>query len=202
MPTPLSNNATVQVVINSALNGQAILNVLHYRFNGTAPDYTLAMASLNAAIKGTGGIIDNLLSCMSNEAQIVSIWSQPIYPVRYRAVPEPVGGNGLTLGEAMPQNVAAVLTKQSESAERWGIGSFHIGGIARDSVTGGNINVGLTTPMNVLGLQLTQSFEDGEFQFTPILWSPRTPARQTPWNLFKVQRTVRVMRRRTVGVGI
>jgi hypothetical protein len=203
MATPLVPGAIIAVTVETTLNGQTMLNVLHYVLGtvGTA-DYIAALTALNTLLNGAGGLTDAMKACMSQDADFVSTMCQVVAPTRLVGVKAAVVKSGSVLATALPQNVSAVITKRTDQASRRGIGSFHLGAIASTQVDAGYLTGPLIGNLTTLGNVIRSTLAVGTQSYTPCLWSPITPAETRILVSTTVQQTSRVMRRRTVGVGI
>lgn len=207
---PIAAGDVVQVVIESSCLGQTFLNVLHYRAktNPTGNGYGQQLANLIDAV-GTGddeNIVPKMLALMSEEAKVVNVQAQRVYPNRDYYVRVEQDEAGIIPVVCNYPNSALVLTKQGEKIGRGRSGSFHLGGITDQHVALGYITAaGLILAASLgdkLGDPLVPSV--GGFTWEPGLYNP-TLGNGLNFNpLVGVfpRDTVRVMRRRTVGVGI
>lgn len=203
MPTPLLPDAVVQVIIETNLNSQRLLNVLHYQADGTgAADYNVALNALIGVLLTPGDLVDTLSACQSNEAQIRRISAQPVYPARLAIISEVQAIDGTVAQPALPQNTSLVVTKRSDLATRYGVGSIHIPGIPTTFVANGFITGAASAAMTAFADQASGQKMAAGIIWTPVLWNLATPGRVTVWDRYVIQDTSRVMRRRTVGVGI
>jgi hypothetical protein len=101
--------------------------------------------------------------------------------------------------------VAAVITKRTAFAGRWAVGSFHLGGLPQNAYVNGTLEPTFKTSVGLVAAQLlediTIAIVGGVYE--PVIVHPvaahdgSTVLRETD-----VQDTLRVMRRRTVGLGI
>lgn len=204
MAAPLPANSIVQVTIQSRMNNQTLLNVLTYQTGSVASvSYATTLDDLLTQLKAAGSLIPAMGLCLNANCTITQLWAQPVYPDRLAPIFQSSGINGdQDSGYALPQNQALVIEKIGDPATRWGRGSFHLGGLDGQAISVGTINPAQDTLMRALADQLRTVMTGGVVSFFPCLWSPKVPTRITRWNRYKVQQTARVMRRRTVGVGI
>lgn len=120
------------------------------------------------------------------------------------------GGRGATTST----NLASVVTKSTELGGRSQIGSFHLPGVATDDQVAGELILGLKTALGTFGSKalnvLTEPFGGGVYEpvIVHIPVDPLNPDKKLPrlstatlMTGTSVQETIRVMRRRTVGVG-
>lgn len=204
MPTPLVDNAIVQVNVFQTFNGQRLINTLHYQYHhtGGAPDYEDAMNELLDELFTAGDLVDDIHGLQPTVATLDYLTAQPVYPDRYTAVIRDYNAVGARGGDPAPQNLAAVITKTSALAKRYGRGSWHQGGlIAADNVNG-NISFGLSGLLQQIATDILAERALATLgTMTPVLWSKKVPGRVTPIKGTIVQGSIRVMRRRTIGVG-
>lgn len=190
--------------------GQTLLNTCHYRYDanvGPGDDFEDFAPAMTARLNAADNVIDSMLDVLSNDITLEEIRLQPVHPVRYAPYVLEVNKVGQVATPAVPVNCAAVFTKRSLLATRYGIGSWHQGGIPAAVY---NRATGLFTfaDLNVIATQLGNAFEgnfipDGMTGFVHgILWNYQTPLRITDIAEITPQLSARVMRRRTVGLGI
>lgn len=205
MATPLLDGSIIGVTFWTTYQNQQLLNTLHYWFQlpGNAPAFRPELADFLSQIQAAGGIKDKVIAMMHTSAKLQYIGAQVLFPTRLKTVYAEPGAAGLKTGTEAPSNVAAVLTKESDFATRWGVGSWHQGGLTQADVVGGSISTALQVQMSALGAQilLAQTTPSGA-TYTPIIWSPQFPSRITPILDTYSQDTSRVMRRRTHRLGI
>jgi len=211
MPSaPLAVGDIVQLVIESRVNDQVCLNVLHYRARVALPaiTYPEAMDLLNQAVGGPSAesITDKMAAIMAENASIVRCQAQRVYPTRdifYRLTVDKVGR---AAGDCMAQNIAGVLTKRAEVAGRGRAGSFHLAGLPQEAMSVGYIANAFKPRFDELADKLGDPLvaDGGQFVYEPGMYSPGSGAGLN-WNYIaavETQTTLRVMRRRTVGLGI
>jgi len=203
-----------EVVFRGQIYGQRTLSVFHYQIFTVIPatDYNSEMAALlntidasdmptkYAACAGTDFLLDRIT------AQIVS----PIRRVRKdKAVTYP-GTGGTSTGAT---NLASVITKETDIvtkrtapfAMKGGVGSVHIPDPPADRFLSGVFEPAQLTAMDDFAVQMVGTKVGGVGNnWVPVLWhrnvqpQPSADIVQT----YVVQGTVRVERRRTVGLGI
>lgn len=200
----------VQMTIESDVLGQRCLNVLHYRARVGLPalEYQEAMDLLNQAVRGstTSSIMEKMLPLMGENTKVVGFTSQRVYPTRDIPVRLPNSDEGTAPTVCNASNLAFVITKQSEAAGRGRNGSFHLAGVTDQHFALGNVTLDGQTALEELADRLRdkQVTEGGEFVFEPGLYKANSSLLEN-WKYLvgtTVQTTVRVLRRRTVGLGI
>lgn len=203
MARPLLNGSIVQVIVESQLNRQTMLNILHYRYDGsTAPDYTVVCADLRDKLIDTDQLVLRMADCCSEETFFRRLYVQPVWTERLAAIVATTSFIGAVAGPALPQNCAGVITKRSDFATRWGVGGIHVGGLPITFGDKGELSAAAFPPFIALGDYCSQPVNAGGAVWTPVLWNINQPDRVTVWDRFQLQETLRVMRRRTVGVGV
>lgn len=207
---PIAAGDVVQVIIESQVLQQTMLNVLYYRAKAGVPgtEYFIILDELNTAIAESqnAGIVPYMIPMMGPNAEVVRIQSQRVYPTRDLYLRTPVGVVGTQNDDCDASNLAAVIVKRGERTGRGKSGTFHLGGLPMTSYALGRMTAGSRTLLTALADKLNdpQLSAGGESLFVPGMFNPTMGA---PNNFNEivacdVQDTVRVMRRRTVGVGI
>lgn len=202
----LSVGDILQVRIEYELYGQKDLSVLHWRVKAIDPGvelFAFLRDRILPELTEIDGFCDVLLTHMSNDIKIAAVVAQVISPVRYRHVRRLYGITGHEIEPAGTNNVAVSIGYAGELAGRGKGGRTQVPGICKKYITGGMWS---DVPVN----QLTEHFEnwrvldwDTGFEgcvLDPILYTPATGA-FNPIVACEGHRTVRTMRRRTVGVG-
>ncbi len=211
MILPVLDGAILQCSIAQVQNQQIIENVIHYRLavnpsavvNGSDV-IDLMIPFLQSA---AGNIADVMKSAFAGDWQFTGIIYQWIYPARFIPITSTTNqGPGLAAFPFMPANVGTTLTKYSVDASRHGRGSMHFAGMTAADVSGGIVSAGRVATMNALGARLTTvvdvSAVPGAISMTPIIFNRATPENSARWENYNPEKTSRVNRRRTVGVGI
>lgn len=202
--TPLATGSVILATFEGTSNGQQIINTHHFEFvqPGGAPDYRVELNDLLDKLTVAGGWADDILAAANVSYKLEAIHAQPITPQRMTRVTRIVGTAGSRGGTALPQNVAAVIERKSDNATRWGRGNWHFCGLQVGDATNGIVQAAMLALLATVGDNFATTYvltNGGEMR--PILWSPKVPGRKTPITAFSVKNTVRVMRRRTVGLG-
>lgn len=204
MATPLTDGSILLVTLQCKQNNQLILNTLHYEYDkpGGAPDYTVPCTELINLFQVVGDLQSKVQAITVSTYQLVQWIVQPVYPDRLAPVVKPLGIFGNNSSPPAPQNVAAVVSKLSPIATRYGRGSWHQGGLASTDSVGGNITGAVVPLLNNVGQLISQErtlLTSGLAH--PILWNKKVPGRKVIIDNYRTETTSRVMRRRTVGVG-
>ncbi len=207
MPMPVG--AVQEITWGLDYNSERYMNVLHYRTitqpTGT-PSITDELNSIINALIAVGGVHPLLLAIMAQNVTNHFIRAQEVDPIRSVLWEVANAGAGLVAQDATTGNISAVLTKRTDFAGRDQVGSFHLAGVPETEYADGQLNnVGgwygdfLTFGSRLLDNIVTTT--NGIYE--PVLWhknaQPRTATRVTQ---FLIQPQVRIMHRRTVGLGI
>jgi len=201
--------AVLEFTVQGRCHNQTILNVFHYEVAtpSSTPEVSVEMARfLSTMTPITAGTFMGAFRGALPESYFgVTAVAQALIPTRYRRATAPMSWQG-TRGPCQAANLAAVLTIQTRLAGRGEVGSKHL-------VTGGDGDVqgGILDPTFV-STQLLPLCEqiatpvfvpDGAGLYQPIiLHGPNANPRTSRINAVFPQTTARVMRRRTVGLGI
>ena len=205
----LPNNAVLLYTIRYSQAGQTFLNTAHFKYTDNitgVDDYATYANAILDRFELAANIIADLADLMHPSITIVDHRIQQVHPVRLAPIIHTLGVPGLATGTALPTNTAAVVTKRSEFATRWGIGSWHQPGLPSSALTSAGVMA--TTWLDDLELALagplTVAFVPTAMngEVNGVLWNITTPLRFTDVNSIQAQSTPRVMRRRTVGLGI
>jgi len=197
------------VTLKGTLCGQTILNTFHYVIEnmpagGVSVDgvYT----ALETHFEAPGSLIDLFVDCCPTNYQLVEMWIQCVGPTqRYVKFVSLQGIAGQFPAVADQANVAAVITRTTEKSGRSQVSSLHIpiGGNS-DWMTDGVLNVDPINTMQLLCDDIpTQIGTAPALTLDPVIYHGPVPA-PVPDDIIKAvpRTTARVMRRRTVGLGI
>jgi len=207
-PVNLAVGDKVEVTFEGVLCGQIIQNKFHYRVAsivGGAIDQEAAFAALDASWTLPLGLYftytlflpDNWLST-KNSYQVVK-------PQRYIAYKYAHALTGNSTFNALTANMAAVFTKRGNLGQRDNISTTHLP-LSEDSgiYTNGKLTPATQATLATLAafFKTDQAIVAGAVTvtYTPVILHPDGSA--TDITSVVVQDTVRVMRRRTVGIGI
>jgi hypothetical protein len=210
----------LEVRVEYRANAQTCMNVLHYENQGPAIGLTVPeivddfLDSFGVA--GNGRFPDEWAALISADALVFRTTAQAVYPTRYALQFREVAVVGTRPGALRAQNVQASIQKASDLAGRSRVGSLHIGALSVEDYAAGNITAAyelvlagfvanfLSGPLVTVGLP-NNSWHPVILNKEPI---PNTdPVRfrikgSTLITNYDVKSTLRVMRRRTTGLGI
>lgn len=198
----------IEVACIGRLNQQTTMNIWHYVVDvpSSLPNnFDELNELLNVHFGGLANSIGGtLMECCPQNWSFTQATAQSIYPSRQRRVIQArqfVGTRGL----AEQPNVQASITYQTDLAGRAQIGGKRIPMTPLDSAAG-IIVVGLKGPLELLG-QRTSVFISGGAaggSYSPVIYhrSPNANPKYHRITDWIVQDQTRVIRRRTVGLGI
>jgi hypothetical protein len=197
----------VSVTYWGTLFSQRVMNVLHYRVtvDSTDPTYVGAAAALAFAM-GSGAVSPGLamLAAQGPQYTLDEIRVQKVNGLRERYVSASFGLPGTHADDVTSPNVSAVLLKKSASVSRRGLGTFHLPGIPETGYAAGYLTPAYQILINAIGARLlnpvTPVLEALVVQ--PVIWTPTGDPIYYPVIGTTLVTTLRIMRRRTVGLGI
>jgi len=197
----------VALTYGATYASQQIRYNLHYQVtvagSSTSPELDLQAMADNFAAPGTNTLTAALQACHTDDFNFDFVSAQRVSPNRTIRLVKLASFPGTIATAGLPPNVAITITKRTLTAGRRGIGSLHLTGVDPAVVALGEI-VTLTTYAALLPL-LTAGRSVGAVTMSvdPGLFNPTRPPTYFS-RLFDaaIQTTTRVMRRRTVRVGI
>lgn len=212
MPSPIISGDIIQVVFRTIVQEQTCLNVLHFKITQPVgqPSFTSDMELLFTCVDPAtaGSVGQTFRSAIATNATIQDITLQRVSPTRDFYMRFPIGLAGIsTVGECTATNVSGVITKQSEKPGRGRSGSFHIPGIGQNGYSAGRLTNAYRAEILPLQDALKEDLIDpvtSDHLGVPGMFHPSAPLGQQFQQVVatSIQSTLRVMRRRTVGVGI
>lgn len=194
----------------SAFN-QTILNTFHYRQRALAPGNTettiedIILNNISAGGGGAGLLENALLPCVPPQYTLHAWWVQKVNPVRVRKREQSRNVAGQFADNARNVNTAISITKQTALSGRRQQGRVQLGpvGILATTQDQGVLQANMVAPLTAFANVLNDPLS-GDLGITildPILYHKgQVPNFDVVTTAF-FQNTVRVMRRRTVGVG-
>lgn len=216
----LAVNDIVEIRFRAILFDQLCLNVLHYKCTTAGVGSVSVVDDLDKLLNqldvlGTS-VYFRWKACLGTNILIQVMEAQLIQPTRSAKrtlVPSNVVPGRTASSTA---NVSAVITKATDFGGRGQVGSIHLPSVADLDIAGGELVAGLLTLMGTLGSSMLDNITAPATGVTvsPILYHPPVkadpahvpPIPAKPYSSTSLTRTlpqttVRVMRRRTVGVG-
>jgi len=206
MAANVSVGQTVLVNVIGRYMGQTTMNSYPYLVSAVTGTVTIASAAaaLNTALNAAGALFKKQLACAPQNWTFMESWVQFIRPVRYRKFVFEIDeiGTFVDVDSGTP-NVQASIERFAEESGRHDQGAVRIPiGTDSTSIQGGLVTNALKTALLALAVQMELNIIAGGVTFLPItgLVAPTwTPLRLAGTS---VKDTVRVIRRRTVGLGI
>lgn len=204
---PLLINDIIQYTLEYNVLNQVCLNVLNYRvLELVAPvnDGNDALFEMLAELEGPGGIVNAVPPAIASNVTLVRHSAQKVRPTRFVRVSQLLNLPGTFPGNCTAPNVAAVITKKPIQSKRGLLGSVHVPGLSQEAYLGGTITPALIGSLDTLALRIrtVQVLAVTGVTLEPVLLSAATAFAPKPVASVEIQSTLRVMRRRTVGVGI
>lgn len=199
----------LEVTLLAKFFNEDVQNKFHYAcisVSGAAQSTPAVAAALQTNFVAPAGLI-NLIRLMSpNDYSLQGVRYQVIAPVRQVAYPIVTALAGLNGFDTTTANVAFAITKRGDLAGRKNISTTHLMGTTDSGIMEeGKISPqALTLAENIasfLSNQVSVTVGGVDYEFGPVIYHPTDPSNPTPITSTIVQRTVRVMRRRTVGLG-
>lgn len=190
-------------------NLQRIITTLTYRitaWSGVSDEYNLALGMAQAfAATGLFNMETPYLGVMANNYTLDEIRAQKIRPVRYRYATVSIGNTGAFADNALSSNTSVDITMWAALAGRRYVTTKHIGPTptAVGVYTDGLITNGYKVPMLTLRDKMLATWTSAGLGVTmqPTIAHQPPLTGDTLIADGTVQDTVRVMRRRTVGLG-
>jgi len=186
--------------------GQILRNQFHWRLeaNQNTRPVNVVCDALDAEMNKLNGIFKKMQVIRESGCVLLDTAHQMIRPARYAGVgyAKNVAGDVLTIGISVTQ-LAAVLVRRSVNATRRGLSRIHMP-IAADPgvIDNGVLSATTLTTMGEIGNAIlnTTTLGDG-MSVLPIVFNPGADPEYAYIQTFAVQNQVRVVRRRTVGLG-
>lgn len=208
----LANNDLIEVWFRYTFAGQVLMTGGHYQIADMSPggiDLIAGYDGISSEISDVSGLNAALAGCLSDSITDIKYTIQTIYPVRYinkvyNGSPSS-GTNSPSWGD-MPPNVSAAITVRASSAGPTKRGTKHVGGLTDLMVANGMISSSGMTKLQSYATQLTVtlncSVSSTTWKCIPTIFHRPAPGSSVDIYNSTVQPTVRVERRRTVGLGI
>jgi len=198
----------VLVTINSTYFGQRIMATFGYAATVVTGVITedAGVDSLLNFFCGGADVAERYYDCCSESVIGGPIWGQLIRPVRFAKRTHAAFGDGtLTPASDQVSNVAAVITRRGNLATRSNISSLHVPAPADlDYIQSGVITNAYKVFLDLLGTQMRAAItaSGGDVVWAPAIINGPPGGGWTRIVQTETQLTSRVMRRRTVGLGI
>jgi len=207
----VANGQIYLMTLVGDMDGQICLNTFCYRAQDVGdPTKTInqVASGLNAALSvpdGGGKRFDTTyLNLLPAQYDWYETWIQVISPTRYVKDVFAGGGAGTSAIDGHWANSAAVLTRRGEEANRKNISTLHICFPSEAPAVAGKVPAAYKTDMGDFANQVkaTQALAALSVNLVPVIYHKTGTPNYSAIKSVLTQDTVRVMRRRTVGVGI
>lgn len=206
MAYTVPTSSIMEVTCELQHNLQTVMSVFHFKLTsgGSITDGSAALLAMSNAMQAGGGLWLNWVSAISDDLSNGMIYCQWIFPTRYSLRSfVPAVASGQVAITSFPQNLAVSITKMSDFGTRRGRGTLHMPGVPNTWVDGGELSAaGLAGYVAIRDdLNDTVVLATGH-TLTPVIYNRSAPGDSITITDALLQPTSRVMRRRTVGVGI
>jgi len=212
MASDIANGDIAQVVISQRLNGQTLLNVLHYKCSvdvGAPPmDTEQTLFDLITDLRAPDSLIATMKNMQTTDLGYNYVQAQIVGPTRRPYVRTTFNEFGELDPPTAPTGCNAVVTKQSAIAGRGKTGSFHLGGFGLDAIIDSvlvptaKVLLAFVADEIIKTRIVVQAIPASAVSFGPILVSNPQTTSGTEMESVTIQPQVRYMTRRTVGRGI
>lgn len=204
----LPENAIIEATYEGVIHNQRCLSVYHYRVEELSSETTIAgeMTQFLDAFtsNNVGDLMTTYLVFVPENYELIRAVAQPIYPTRYRRFIATVGGTGA--GSPSPvTNVQGSITTASPLAGRRYIGGKRLC-VSPTDCENGNLKAATKTILLAHSDAMLEDLQPdaGNGVYRPVIFhrSPNINPRYSDMTIAFPQETARVIRRRTVGLGI
>lgn len=205
---PLPAGAVIEIIYSGDMHGQRFMNTLHIYVAavGDTPSIFDELDNIRGyySDEGVGSALPAYLQCIPENAAVTSVSAQQITPTRSRRTISTLTETGLG-GTSDVTNVQASITFRTNFGGRDQVGGMRIPAAPSNAVAGSwndPYKVALTSLADVLKAGFTEP--GGTAIYQPCIFHRNlgSPANRTDITDAIVQPTTRVIRRRTVGVGV
>lgn len=206
MPPVFNLNDVVEVTMEGTYQGSKILNVWHYKVIETPlnQDYEAALlAMLPAWISKVWTAANGIKGRVVQTYNLGRVRAQTIHPIRQPYIDEAVGEAGGVNEIGCPSNTAMVQAIRPDLVGKGKTGSKHMTALPQSVIEGAFWEAGAVAEMGTaLDLALTNLTTIAPaVTYRPVLWDRTNSTANNILNSI-MSDEVRIMRRRTVHVGI
>ena len=191
-------NDVLQATLVQSLQGQELLNVLHYRVDAIGT----GTAEIALAQQLGEDLAPALKAVMSTDWAYVATIGQKIRPApaSFPFVDTTDAGAGTVASPALPAQNTMNLTKTTQFAGVKWRGRVCFSGFGEVAAVGGQWEVSMIAAMSAIVSILQANVQPGAWVFKPVLFH-RDDGSVTPIDDFIARRTIRAQRRRQFGKG-
>jgi len=196
----------ILVTFNGRMLGETVLNTFWYQVSALtgSPNTTTFGSALHTQINTAGGLRESFLACCPQNYTLVEMWIQFVDPVRVVKQVFNDNEDGTWAVDTDTTNLAGVITRRGDLAGRKHVGSLHVP-ISSDptAIIAGELSAALKAKLDTLCTDVVSSQAlTGVGTANPILRNGPLMTDVTVINNAFTHTEVRIMRRRTVRVGI
>lgn len=219
MAYPVSQNSVCQLTYKGTLFNQVVMNTFHYRLEqsgGIVADGAAFLDDFFEVLNIPDGFNTLLMKTWSQAIVNVTVDMQWIDVDRFVKKEQVVVGAGNAAWVTAVTNLAATIELRGDMADKRGRGIKHLPGIGGTAVNAGKLEPAVVAAVRNFGEIAIIPVVVAQRTMNPIIFGrarpgytkpdgtvmPPLPKSYRPITAFSVPDTVRVMRRRTVGVGI
>lgn len=193
------------VSFRGTLFGQRIINTFWYQLSlvtGT-PDETAFNNAFHSVLNAPAGCIEKFLDCMPSQYLLNEVWIQKIESFRVVANKYLHSNPGTFSQDTATANLAACITRRGAAASRHNVSSLHLVYPSLDTgALSGSISPAWGTAATAFLPFVAQSYVVGSLgTMSPIINNGPGAIAVSPIVMAFLQTTLRVMRRRTLGLG-
>lgn len=199
------------ITFQGRLSNQVIMSTFWYKMTQLGPEATVldVYQTLRTQTTAGGALQAKLLNALPVSYGLEQVWFQKIYPTRIMKGVYIDNSVGAFAAPADTANLAAVIERRAEKADRRSVSTLHVPLPNANTIgSEGIITDALyKNALDALALQMVQEIVGAgavPSKFRPIVFNPRALQILTDREIVQctTQTTIRVMRRRTVGLGI
>ena len=195
----------IAVTLNGLWHVQRVQSTLTYRVTSVvgAPTTSGFATALDTAFNAANKLYQRWRECCPSNYTLNYVDIQTIRPTRVVRDTFSKLLGGLSGQASSTANIAAVISKRGSLANRHNMGSIHVPYTNLDvGMHDGIVGNAMQASLLNLSLEVVGPYAVGALgNVVPVIWGPKTPTVSYDITSAFGQQTVRVMRRRTVGVG-
>lgn len=202
-------NAIVEFGLQSTVDGQRCLTLLHYRVTGAElPNGNDDLEQIVDSMGGTDQIVQLYVACMSDSATFDGVSYQQIWAPTPFVLRRPRGFNAFSAGEGgyegvmLPVATSVAITKLTDVASRRGLGTVHMPAVPADFVAGSLVSGAGVARYDEFRNTIPSDIVYSTTTLVPLIWNRTDPANSLVIQDTALQTSVRTMRRRVVGRGV
>lgn len=206
MAYTISPGAVMLLTFEGRILNQQLMNVSAWLFNtgSTLADGRAALSAVITEVQNVNQPYDLWRTCITSQMTQGQITAQWIYPVRYGYMKQPGSpSTGVVGGEPGGPNMSVCITRRTGLSGRKQQGDIHMFGVPEAFWVNGAVNTTGRTAYDAYGDVMTKPLviPTPSFTLLPVPYFKPAPNNVSRYIEYQTQLSLRVMRRRTVGVG-